>query len=118
MFGPFCPCGFISGALGGLIGGYLFGIYPPKDPSNKIKSIVLSSTLVGITFFALKTFANIPLCGQGTSLPSKVIVVILKGTALGTFYSIFINYCFQKIESKTPLQNSKGKCCGATPAIN
>lgn len=92
--GPFCPCGFIAGALGGAIGGYLFGIHPPQDQKAKVRNVMLSSSLTGLTFFVLKQFFNVPLCEGASSLVGKVIVVVGKALILGTCYAIGVNYLF------------------------
>lgn len=92
--GPFCPCGFVAGALGGAMGGYFFGIYPPQEKKAKIRNMMLGSALTGFTFFVLKRFFNVPLCQGASSLVGKVVVVVGKALVLGTCYAIGINYLF------------------------
>lgn len=122
-----CPVCVIAGVIGGWIGGYI-GINPPENKRDKLCGLVLTSTLTGITIFALKIFFNISLCPKNPSvLLKKVVIVGIKGLLIGTAYSLAINWLIKKnylpflskVDRRTQEQGlkilSQKKCtCGCT----
>jgi hypothetical protein len=83
-----CP---LVGFLGGWVGSSI-GIDPPKHTAGKIFSLLITGSLVSITFIALKRIFDIPICGGGGFTLGNIIRVGMKGIICGIIYSIGVNY--------------------------
>jgi hypothetical protein len=84
-----CP---ITSLLGGAIGGYFFGVYPPENSGGKFLSLAVAANLASITSIALSSIFKISLCGGGGFTPANIALVLIKGIIMGTIYSIGVNY--------------------------
>jgi hypothetical protein len=111
MVCPLCPS---AGFLGGIIGGYL-GVNPPKSVGGRYLSILTTANLVSLTVFALKTLANISMCGSGGFTLFNVGLVVAKTLMMGIVYSIAVNHLLNRYvfleQIKAPIQNEQPSCC-------